>query len=232
MGIIRNFWEDARASWSYYGADSMFRRHFMITIIGFLAFLRWGIELISSFESRQGRVLADPILEAMPPMDFSMPIFALIHSGIVITALLLLRRPARLLLGMQLCLAILVLRTVSLYLVPLEPPPGMILLEDPFISWVFGSEQQVAVKDLFFSGHVATMCALIYVSEGHWRTYLKVATLVVGVLIAWQHVHYSIDLLAAPFFALGSAKVLDYLHRNSEFGLLRSAYELELEDAR
>jgi hypothetical protein len=109
----------------------------------------------------------------------------------------------------------------------------MILLRDPFLTLVFGSETEVAVKDLFFSGHIATMCLLVLVSDkGIWKTYLSIATVVLAVLIAWQHVHYSIDILAAPFFAFFCSKGVEQFHERTEFGLQRSVYSLDLDDAR
>lgn len=221
-----------KEAWRQYGSDRVFQLHLGVTVIGFLAFLRWGIALISSFEARHGRVLADPILQALPPRDFSVPIFALIYSAIIITVFRLFWQPARLLFGLQAGLLILVMRTISLYLVPLEPPPGMILLEDPFIAWVFGSEQNVAVKDLFFSGHVAIMSVLIFVTEsGYWRKYLVTATVLVATFIAWQHVHYSVDIFAAPVFVMVCGKFLGYMHRQPEYGLL-SRYAFELDEMR
>jgi hypothetical protein len=222
-----------KSVWVQCWESRFFRIHLGLTILGFLAFLRWGIECISQFELRHGRVLADPILENLSPRDFSAFIFGLLHTGIIITALRLLSNPIKLVKGMQACLILLLMRTISIYLVPLEPPPGMIMLEDPFLTWVFGSATHVAVKDLFFSGHIATMFVLIYYSEtGYWRTYITAATMVVAVLIAWQHVHYSIDLIAAPIFGFFCCRALDKVHARSEYGLEYNTYELGYEEAR
>jgi PAP2 superfamily C-terminal len=233
MNSIRRYWEECRSTWLYHGSNNTFRLHFAVTIIGFLAFLRWGIGLISSFEDRQGRILSDPVLQALPPIDFSLPIFALIHPSIIFTAIHVMRYPVRFLLGMQACLIILLMRTLSIYLVPLEPPPGIILLEDPFLSVVFGSAQNVAVKDLFFSGHVATLCILYYVSRNrYWKNYLIGATVLVSVLIAWQHVHYTLDIVTAPVFAFLCWNALELFHKHSPFGILQNPYSFDLDKAR
>ncbi|MEO6133412.1 MAG: phosphatase PAP2-related protein, partial [Saprospiraceae bacterium] len=54
-------------------------------------------------------------------------------------------------------------------------------------------------KDLFFSGHVSTMTLLVLVEKKEWIKWVKaVFTLAIGILLAWQHVHYTIDLVVAP----------------------------------
>jgi membrane-associated phospholipid phosphatase len=82
----------------------------------------------------------------------------------------------------------------------------MILLNDPFVQF-FGSGD-VLTKDLFFSGHTATLFLLFLISE---KKYLKIifllCTILVGIAVLLQHVHYTIDVLAAPFFAYASYKL-------------------------
>ena len=227
------YFSSIKSSWIQCWANRLFRIHLAGTLMGYMLFLRFGIQYISLFELRHGRILADPVLQSLPPHDFSVYIFFLIHTGIVITIFRLLPYPTKLLLGMQACLAILVMRTFSIYLFPLEPPPGMITLKDPFLSLVFGSASNVAVKDLFFSGHVATMCVLFYFSAtDYWKAYVGIATAIVALLIAWQHVHYTIDIIAAPFFGFAICKVLSQLHERLEYGLQYSSYDLDYEEAR
>ena len=87
---------------------------------------------------------------------------------------------------------------LTMYSVTLEPPAGMILLADP-ISSVLYPDNGFA-KDLFFSGHVSTMVILVLLENNRIAKILKITgAAIVGVFLAWQHVHYTIDLLAAPF---------------------------------
>ena len=57
------------------------------------------------------------------------------------------------------------------------------------------------MRDLFFSGHTATMTLLALAGRGRWRWVLGGLTVAVGLLVLVQRVHYSYDVLAAPFFA-------------------------------
>ncbi len=60
-------------------------------------------------------------------------------------------------------------------------------------------------KDLFFSGHVATVFLLFLASSGwKYKFYFGLAAIVVAILILIQHVHYTIDVLLAPIFSIAS----------------------------
>ncbi|MBK7668277.1 MAG: phosphatase PAP2 family protein [Sphingobacteriaceae bacterium] len=113
----------------------------------------------------------------------------------------LLSKPELFLKAIQAYFLILIFRIITLTIFPLEPPEGIILLKDPFIEHFFYGQVRIT-KDLFFSGHVATVCLLYLVNpvkKLNWF-YLSVFILV-AVFIMVQRVHYSFDVLAAPVFA-------------------------------
>ena len=56
-----------------------------------------------------------------------------------------------------------VVRMCAMYMLPLDPPVNMIILNDPLVEF-FGTGQTLT-KDLFFSGHTATLFILFLVSE-------------------------------------------------------------------
>jgi hypothetical protein len=91
------------------------------------------------------------------------------------------------------------LRMLTIYLVTLEAPQGIITLKDPFLSVVVYPGE--FVKDLFFSGHISTMTVLILIEPNKKLKWIKViATVVVAALLLKQHVHYSVDIFFAPLF--------------------------------
>ncbi len=78
----------------------------------------------------------------------------------------------------------------------------------------------MVTKDLFFSGHISAMCLFVYFTDHKlWKTCLLVATPVLAMLILWQHVHYTIDIVAAPFFAFICCKLIDVVNERWEFGI-------------
>ena len=101
-------------------------------------------------------------------------------------------------------------RILAMYLLPLQPPEKMIILNDPFVEF-FGTGQTLT-KDLFFSGHTATLLILFLISEKKIiKTIFLISTIVVAIAVLLQHVHYTIDVFAAVFFTYTCYVVLEKL---------------------
>jgi PAP2 superfamily C-terminal len=153
-------------------------------------------------QARPGQPLADPLLALLPVHDHSTLIFALIYGAIAATLVYLLPRPQRLLQALWAYYFLQLMRMATLWLLPLEPPAALVVLHDPVMDRIFEVTTQPIVRDLFFSGHTATMMLLALAGRGRrWRGAMGLATVVVGLLVLVQRVHYSYDVLAAPFFA-------------------------------
>lgn len=164
---------------------------------------------------RPGRQLHDPILNLFMPQDFSVLIFTLIYLSLFIVLWGLIKKPYLIALGLSTYLIITITRMITMYLFTLEHPEGIIVLQDPFIDRVaYGGN--VFTKDLFFSGHVATLTLLGLVEERPWAKKIVFAgTLVVGVLILIQRVHYTIDVLAAPVITYGIIKLVNQIQKKA-----------------
>lgn len=88
---------------------------------------------------------------------------------------------------------------LTIYLFTLEPPIGWIPLKDPFVALV--AYEPAFAKDLFFSGHTATLCCLIFFERnGMFKGIKVVATLIVALFLLIQHIHYTVDIVGAPLF--------------------------------
>lgn len=189
-------------AWPAAWARPGFRRRLGL-VVGLLLGL---LPLVPGFyrfvQARPGQLLADPLLALLPVQDHSTLIFAFIYGAIAATLWYLLPRPQRLLRALWAYYLLQLLRMVTLWLLPLDPPAGLVMLHDPVMDRLFEVTTQPIVRDLFFSGHTATMMLLTLTGRGrHWRWTLGLATVAVGLLVLVQRVHYSYDVLAAPCFA-------------------------------
>lgn len=158
-------------------------------------------------EVRKGVALSDPILNLFKPVDLTWLIFALIYVSLIAGIISLAKNPKRLLFTVQLYTLMVAVRIVAMYLLPLEPPVKMIVLNDPFVEY-FGTGQTLT-KDLFFSGHTATLLILYLVSENKMmKIVFLISTIAVAISVLLQHVHYSIDVFAAVFFTYACYKLV------------------------
>ncbi len=152
-------------------------------------------------QHRPGVVLNDTFLNLFEPINVSWLIFPLLYLSLGLTFLNLIPLPELFIKGVQAYALLMLIRIACLYLVPLEPALHYLPLQDPLIGGAFYS-QGLITKDLFFSGHVSTMVMICLINPAPaMRNLLICATLLVAGLILLQHVHYTIDVIAAPFFS-------------------------------
>ncbi len=203
---------DARANYGNEGlrawADAWRTRRFRVACVGTALSLAATMSLLSVVLTRTERrtsvvALDDPLLALLKPRDLTWLTFGIIYVGLAIGLAHLASSPYALVRGVRAYLILMLLRALTMTLTPLAPPAGMIVLADPFAAHVVATP--VLTKDLFFSGHTSTMF-LIFLAMRRWelKVFFAAATLVVGVSVLVQHVHYTIDVVAAPVFAWAS----------------------------
>jgi hypothetical protein len=156
---------------------------------------------------RPGIFPDDPVLRHLVPLDWSVFTFTIIYLSIAETFFSIIRQPYRVLLGLSVYLLVTLLRMIAMYGLTFEPPPDMIPLIDPVTAHFY--PQGGFSKDLFFSGHVSTMTLMVMLENRFIFKLLKgVGTLAVAVFLAWQHVHYTLDLLVAPLVTILVYRIL------------------------
>jgi len=191
-----------RAAWRRAFTRSGFRREAVLTALLFLSAGVVQTRFLAWTEGRPGVVLPDPVLAWFAPVDVSLLTFAVVWFGIVLAVGRLALEPARLLRTLQAYSLLLFLRVVLMWLMPLDPPPTIIPLRDPLTEPL--STGGALTHDLFFSGHTSALFLLfLALPRGRCRPVLFAASAAVAVLTVWQHNHYVVDVLAAPFFAFG-----------------------------
>lgn len=195
-------------NWKTAFLDKHFRFRFLISIILVSSLLTGFAVLLAYIETRQGHTFYDPILNFIKPRDVSDFIFFVTYLTALVGLIYAFNSPYRFLHLMQMYGSLTLLRVITLFFVPLDPPTAIIPLRDAFLTHTFyaGNEH---LKDLFFSGHAATLFLFYFFATNKplkWLFLISAIAVSIGVMV--QHVHYSYDVLAAPIFAFIAYKVI------------------------
>ena len=151
--------------------------------------------------AKPGGLPPDPLIAHWGPVDLSVPIFSVLYATIVLAVVTVANSPHRLLRGLFAYAVLLVLRMISMSVFTLEPPLDAVPLLDP-VTGPFYPGNAPFLKDLFFSGHTATLALLALLADRTWMRVLAwCATVAVGCMVVAQHVHWTVDVLAAPLAA-------------------------------
>lgn len=194
-------------NWKEFLKVKRYQVEFIITLLVLSIILTALTNFLNFVEARHGVVLPDPVLNFFNPTDLTWLTFALIYISIVVGIATLAKDPTRLLFTIQLYILMVAVRILAMYLLPLDPPAKIIVLKDPLVeSFRTG---QTLTKDLFFSGHTATLFILFLTSEKKTiKQIFLISTILVAFSVLLQHVHYTIDVVAAPFFTYACYKLL------------------------
>jgi hypothetical protein len=180
------------------------------------------VPFLTQIELRPGVQLQDPIFNYLPARDLSDLIFYILYTALLIGFVFLLPSPERLVVAFEAYALFVIMRMITMTLVPLEPPIGLIPLVDPVLSFMYTGKQ--VNKDLFFSGHTATMYLLyLMLPAGIYRKLAFVGVIVMGFCLLFQRVHYTVDVIVAPFFVYGSLRIV--LRARSAVGFRNGIFE-------
>jgi hypothetical protein len=193
-----------QATWTEAWRERAFRWRLALSLPALVATVIVLAAFVKRVEGRPGVVLPDPVLDALAPRDVTWLAFGLIYAAILGALWLLARRPRRLVQALQAYALMAWARMAVMWVTPLDPPPGMIRLEDPLVQGLGGASEALT-RDLFFSGHTSTLFLIFLAVPGRRaRPFFLACTAVVACAVLVQHVHYAVDVLAAPFFAYGA----------------------------
>ncbi len=198
-----------KQNWAAAWDSSYFKAVFLITVIicgSVMLFLPY---YFSYIQARAGILIYDPILALLKPVDVSIFIFSLLYICVTICLSYIAYFPKFLVKAAWAYCILTCLRMFVMLFVPLEAPPEIIVLVDPILSLIVYQETTVT-KDLFFSGHTATMALLAFgVPNKVLKSFFIMGIFIMAALLLKQHVHYTVDILVAPFFAYVSWKLAE-----------------------
>ncbi len=191
----------------------------LISVIILAVVLYFYSTFLNYVETREGFSFRDPVLSLFHPIDLTWLIFSLIYLSLFSGIIILIRNPVRLILAIQIYTVLILVRITAMYSLPFNPPLDMIPLNDPFVQ-IFGSGK-LLTKDLFFSGHTATLFLLfLVVDKKPFKQIFLIFTVVIGVSVILQHVHYFIDVMAAPFFTFGAYSIVKEIREKFNYSFL------------
>jgi len=168
---------------------------FFLAIFAMYVSVHW----LSYNETRISEAFDDPILALFDPVDLSWPISIITNLGWIIGLLSAALIPFYFVRALLSIAIISVFRISTMFLFPLEPPVNIIPLRDVLLENIF-YQDQVFLKDLFFSGHTAVLILFCMLTPyKRIRVILAIAAVAVGTMLILQHVHYTIDVIMAPF---------------------------------
>ena len=202
-----------KQKWTAEWKLSAFRKRLFTVLFTLLLVLLINPFFFNHIQHRNGIELNDWLLNFMPQHDVSMPVFCILWSMVILAFWRAVQEPRFLIVFGWSYLLLAVTRIISISLVPLNLPKGLISLHDPIINLFYGN--QLITKDLFYSGHTATMFLIFLCLKNKYdKAYALFSTVAIAVLLLVQHAHYTIDVVAAPFFTyllyMLSKKITDY----------------------
>lgn len=168
----------------------------MLFLIGIILFIP---HFFARIEAREGVVLNDWLLSQIKAVDVSLYIFIVIYAVVAFLIVRMSKNTSICLTALWAFIFLCLARILTISLVPLDPPKGIINLVDP-CSVVFYRTHAIT-KDLFFSGHTATIfLGALCLENKREKMVVFALAFVIAILLLVQHVHYTADVIAAPFF--------------------------------
>jgi hypothetical protein len=207
-------------TWAEAISNRKFVFHFVCWLLGLAMFIALLPHFLNGILApKPGIQLNDFILNFFHPKDWSVEIFILIFGAPALFFLSNFNNPEKVLLSVQCYVVVNFMRITSLYFFTLEAPEGIIPLADPFLAIVAYGGRDVFVKDLFFSGHTSTLFIIFLIERRRLiKIILLMSALMVGFLLMWQRVHYTIDVIGAVFVTFFVYWVITRLNKRTDFG--------------
>ncbi len=183
----------------------------------FVGLILLGLALIFQYYSgiysldHSSRFVGDLFLDNLPVINMNIVIINGALLSIALSTILVLTKPKYLLFAIKAVAMFIAIRSffvviTHLGIYPDQIVPGHTLLDRLYVA--MGLE-----AGYFFSGHTGLtfLMGLIFWDRKWWRYAYFVGAFIFGVSVLLAHVHYSIDVFAAPFMTYSIFKMAQYL---------------------
>ena len=154
--------------------------------------------------------VSDVLLDNLPVVNLD---FLIVGGAIALWTLawvLLILKPRRLVFGTKVIALFVIARAFFFSLTHLGAYPRLVPPGPDNLGW--GFYKLVTFQgNFFFSGHVGfpVLMALVFWDDDFWRPFFLVMAVLFGAAVLLAHVHYSIDVFAAPFIVYGVYKIAE-----------------------
>jgi hypothetical protein len=192
--------QEKKITWKEAWQNNSLRKKVIIGLIILIVILIYFPIFFQAIEKRNGFTMNDWLVEKLPAVNLSIIIFFIIWSTTLLTIVRFFQHPEIFVLFLYSFIFLSVSRFITISLVPLNPPQGLIPLIDPVTNSFYG--KTFITKDLFYSGHTSSQFLMFLCLQKKSDKIITLwSTAIVGILVLFQHVHYTLDILAAPLFA-------------------------------
>lgn len=149
----------------------------------------------------KGVPVNDMFLDNLPTFDLD---FIIIQGALIITLLLIylfLTKPKYIIFGLKSLSIFIIVRSFFITLTHLGTNPSQLLFDQNSFGFQLYNILYNMNNDYFFSGHTGLpfLMALVFWPEKKWRYAFIFVSIISGTSVLLAHIHYSIDVFAAPF---------------------------------
>ena len=198
-----------KESWKQAISESSNRMKLIIGSILIFIILVMMPHFFNKIEKRDGIVLHDWVLAQIPSHNVSIAIFVIIWGMGLLILYRALYKPQIYIVYVWSLIVVSLVRMATISFVALNPPIGLIPLADPLTGIFYG--EHMITKDLFFSGHIATLTLIFLCLDKKRDKVIGVfAILIVACLLLIQHIHYTIDIVASPIITYTCYRLAKY----------------------
>ncbi len=196
--IIINTFSEIKTNWQTAFKNKRFAAKVILLPIVFWIYSIITQQIGTVIESRQGIQLINKILLSIPKYDFSIAIFTLLYGCMALILISNIKNPYNIIMIAEMHLYVAVVRQICILLVPLEAPLGIIPLTDVLLENTFYPPGTPLTKDLFFSGHVASIWIYFLCTQvSSHRFVFFIGTLLMSFMVLSMRIHYTYDVIGA-----------------------------------
>jgi len=161
-------------------------------------------------ERTPGNPAVDLFLGILPVVNLNFLIVEGALAAIALSVILILAKPQYLLFTLKAGAIFIATRAMFIAVTHIGIYPGQINPDVGFFDRIYTGLGLEA--GFFFSGHTGLplLMALILWNKKFWRYAYIVLSIVFGVAVLFAHIHYTMDVLAAPYMTYGVFKMSQY----------------------